>query len=173
MIQPSQLSPTRVKVSLTYCGVYKLRWGADQLEAWQASLTLLENLEPLHHIDPSRPLEVYSDASDFGMGYLLAQHDDAGRLLVISHGSKKFTSTQLRYDTYEKELMGIYSAIMHFKHHLLPRPFLVHTDHRNLTFLLTSTTPKHQRWLLALQEFDFTIHHVAGEINPADYPSRV
>ena len=57
--------------------------------------------------------------------------------------SKKFTSTQLRYDTFEKELMGIYSAIMHFKPHLLTHPFLVHTDHRNLTFLRNSTTPKH------------------------------
>ena len=61
--------------------------------------------------------------------------------------------------------MGIYSAIMHFKPHLLTRTFLVHTDHRNLQFLRKSTTPKHQRWLLALQEFDFTIHHIAGEIN--------
>ena len=76
--------------------------------------------------------------------------------------TKKFTSTQLRYDTYEEELMGIYSAIIHFKPYLLTRPFIVHTDNRNLTFLLKSTTPKHQRWLLALQEFDSTIHHVAG-----------
>ena len=152
---------------------YKLRWNTDQAAAWQEALDLLGAMEPLHHIDPSRPLEVYSDASDYGMGYLLAQHDDDNHLLVIAHGSKKFTSTQLRYDTYEKELMGIYSAIMHFKPYLLPRPFIVHTDHRNLTFLLKSTTPKHQRWLMALQEFDFTIHHVAGIINPADYPSRV
>ena len=97
-------------------------------------------MEPLHHIDPGHPLEIYADASDYGMGYLLAQHDDNNRLLVIAHGSKKFTATQLRYDTFEKELMGIYSTIVHFKPYLLSRPFLVHTDHRNLTFLRRSST---------------------------------
>ena len=57
--------------------------------------------------------------------------------------ASRLLSTQLHYDTFEKELMAIYSAIVHFKSHLLTRPFLVHTDHRNLTFLRNSTTPKH------------------------------
>ena len=91
---------------------YKLPWTTTQAQAWTTVCTLLREMEPLHHIDPGRPLEIYS-------------------------------------------------------------AFLVNTDHHNLTFLRKSTTLKHQRWLLALQEFDFAIHHIAGEINPADYPSRV
>jgi hypothetical protein len=62
---------------------------------------------------------------------------------------------------------------MHFRPLLQAKPFIVHTDHRNLTFLLKCESAKLQRWRLALQEFVFEVRHVDGIKNPADYPSRI
>src|SRR3546814_4166076 len=50
-------------------------------------------------------------------------------------------------------------------HHLLGHRFVVETDHKNLMFLDAATAPKVVRWKLRLQEFDFTVKHIAGTSN--------
>ena len=126
---------------------------------------------PLYQVREDAPLELYTDASDLGMGYVLTQIQD-GECRIEAHGSKKFTETEQRHSTIEKEAKAIYNRILHFRPLLIRKPFVVYTDHRNLTFLLKTETPKLQRWRLALQEYVFEVHHVAGANNPADYPSR-
>ena len=52
--------------------------------------------------------------------------------------------------------------------------FHLHTDHRNLLFMAKCESPKVTRWLLCLQEYDYTLHHVAGRLNLiADILSRM
>ena len=50
------------------------------------------------------------------------------------------------------------------------------TDHKPLVSLLTnpkSTIPlRIERWCLRLQGYNFTVHHIKGTLNPADYCSR-
>jgi hypothetical protein len=47
-------------------------------------------------------------------------------------------------------------------------------DHRNLLFSRTPPSPKVLRWKLAIQEFNCTVHHIAGEDNMvADALSRL
>ncbi|GKT37427.1 hypothetical protein ADUPG1_003365, partial [Aduncisulcus paluster] len=54
------------------------------------------------------------------------------------------------------------------------KPFVVHTDHLNLTFIKSETKAKVQRWHIELSEYDFEIKHVSGKNNAfADALSRV
>ncbi|GKT37001.1 hypothetical protein ADUPG1_003250, partial [Aduncisulcus paluster] len=57
---------------------------------------------------------------------------------------------------------------------LLGKPFVVHTDHLNLTFIKSATKAKVQRWHIELSEYEFEIKHVSGKNNAfADALSRV
>ncbi len=52
--------------------------------------------------------------------------------------------------------------------------FTIETDHKNLAYLKTAQSAKVRRWQLALQEYDFTCIHIAGEANVvADAFSRL
>lgn len=53
-------------------------------------------------------------------------------------------------------------------------PFQLFTDHRNLTFMNKSTSPKVKRWKMLVQEYDFKIAHAPGRNNQiADAFSRL
>lgn len=57
---------------------------------------------------------------------------------------------------------------LHFQLYLLGRPFTVITDHKPSS----SPPPRIERWLLKLQNFNFSGTYKAGVGNPADYFSR-
>lgn len=149
-----------------------ITWTPDLNTAYGKVQQLVRDIEPLNHIDPNIPLSLYTDASLRGIGAVLVQTVN-GVNKVIAHFSKKFSSVQSRWPTIEQEASAIYFSIMHFRAYLITAPFVVHTDHRNLTFILKCESRKVLRWRMELQEFTFTVVHVPGEDNPADYPSRL
>ena len=64
-----------------------------------------------------------------------------GQCRIIAHGSKKFTDTEQRYSTIEKEAKAIYNGILHFRPLLIRKPFIVYTDLLYVALRLRSTTP--------------------------------
>ena len=86
----------------------------------------------------------------------------------IAFFSRKLTSTQSRYSTFDRELLAIYSAIQHFRFFLEGRPFSVLTDHKPLTYALTSKTarsPRQERQLTYIAEFTTDIRYISGTDN--------
>lgn len=80
---------------------------------------------------------VTTDASDFAVGAVISQ----GNMPYdkpIHYFSKTLSETQSRYSTIEKELLAIIWAIENFRHYLYGRQFLIVTDHKPLTFLLST-----------------------------------
>ena len=52
--------------------------------------------------------------------------------------------------------------------------FIIHTDHKNLTYMKSSPSSMVGRWSMALQELDYTIAYVRGSENTvADAMSRL
>ena len=86
----------------------------------------------------------------------------------IAFFSRKLTSTQSRHSTFDRELLAIYSAIQHFRFFLEGRPFSVLTDHKPLTYALTSKTarsPRQERQLTYIAEFTTAIRYISGTDN--------
>ncbi|GFY19339.1 transposon Tf2-8 polyprotein [Trichonephila clavipes] len=117
------------------------------------------------------------DASDFAVGAVLQQLENE-RWKPIAFYSKKLNETQTRYSTYDRELLGIYLSVKHFKHLLEGNDFIIYTDHKPLTFAFKQknekASPRQQRQLQYISEFSCNIQHVLGKDNVvADALSRI
>lgn len=101
---------------------------------------------------------VTTDASDYAVGAVISQgnipHDRP-----IQFFSKTMNSAQINYSTIEKELLAVILAIEAFKHYLCGKEFLIITDHKPLTYLLSSKnmTGRLHRWKFCLLEYRFKL----------------
>ncbi|GBG87673.1 hypothetical protein CBR_g45827 [Chara braunii] len=78
----------------------------------------LTHHEVLELPDPDKPFIVTTDASQYGIGVVLAQLEGP-KLWPVEYMSKKMPSQKLAKSTYEKELYVIYKALTHWRHYLL------------------------------------------------------
>ena len=82
--------------------------------------------------------------SDFVLGACLLQKYD-GVWYLVAYYSRKMISLELNYDIYDKELLGIIAVLKEWRVFLqgTVEPFIVKTDHKNLTrFLITKELNK-------------------------------
>jgi cleavage and polyadenylation specificity factor subunit 1 len=91
--------------------------------------------------------------------------------------SAKLNAPQQRYSTFDRELLGVYLAIHHFRFMLEGHSFTIFTDHRPLVGALGRVsepwTARQQRQLAFIAEFTADIQHVSGQHNiVADTLSR-
>ena len=122
-------------------------------------------------LDLQQSFEIETDTSDYALGAVLMQHGHP-----IAYHSEKFSDTVHRYPTYDKELYPIVQACKQWKHYILGKETIIHTDHKPLQFLQTQgklQNGRHQRWSTYLQQFHLNIRHKKGSSNKvADCLSR-
>ena len=64
----------------------------------------------LLHPDPTKPFIVETDVFDFAIGPILSQPDNDGVHHLVAYYSCKFTTPEINYPIYGKELAAIISA---------------------------------------------------------------
>lgn len=114
----------------------------------------------------SQSFELMCDANDFAIGVVLGQHRE--KLFgVIYYASRTFDVAQVNYTTTEKQLLAVVFAFDKFRPYLHGSKVVVCTDHAALKFLFEKKDVKTIliRWVLQLQEFDFTIKDRKGSEN--------
>lgn len=96
-----------------------------------------------------------TDASDHAIGGVLSQLQN-GREVVICYASHVLLKPQRKYCTTRKELLAVIKFCRHFRHYLLGRRFILHTDHNSLVWLMRFGHIEGQlsRWLEELSQFD-------------------
>ena len=143
------------------------KWTEEMTRAFEALKINFTNTVVLHHYMSNRKFYVQTDASDLGISGILYQIDMEGYARIISLVSRVLTKYETRYTTTEKELLAIVYSILKFRYYLVGVKFEIITDHKSLTFLLTSpfNSARLMRWILALQEYDFNISHCKGTDN--------
>ena len=93
---------------------------------------------------------------------------------VVAYASRTLTKSEQQYSVIQKECLAAVYGMKQFRHYLLGRPFKLVTDHAPLQWLSAQKMEGLLcRWLLAIQEYDFTIVYQKGSLNMvADSLSR-
>ena len=149
-------------------------WDDHSKHAFQTAKDSLLNIQTLSHPDLSSPLSLTTDASDVAIGAVL--HQIKGDIKEpLEFFSKKLLPTQQRYSAFDRELLGIFLSVKHFRHLLEGRAFTILTDHKPLLYIFTmrDPSPRQQRQITFLSQFSCTIEHIHGKENAvADCLSR-
>lgn len=75
------------------------------------------------------------------MGATLEQFNN-NRWKPLGFYSKKFSSAQQRYSTYDRELQAIFSGLKFFQHLVEGRKVLIKTDHKPLIYVFKQKSEK-------------------------------
>jgi hypothetical protein len=121
----------------------------------QAPVLTLPNLQ--------NPFEVETDASGYAMGAVLMQ---GGR--HVCYHSEVFHGVVLNYPTYDKELYALVQDIKKWKHYLMGKETIIHTDHQPLQYLQAQSKlqqTRHYKWMGFLQQFHLVIKYKKGSTN--------
>lgn len=162
----------------------KITFSEEQLVAFEAMKNYIQSADYLYIPRPNQKFFLFSDASDFGYGALLAQEiedPETPNLNIIEYSnlkpvgivSKNFANAALQWSTFEKELYSIVAAFIKFDKFIGSAEIEVVTDHKNLIYLAARPNPKVIRWLIFLSSFKIKWKWRPGKINfVADFFSR-
>jgi len=87
-----------------------------------------------------------TNASFNTIGAVLSQKDNDGQERVIAYGSHAMNNHKKGYCITRKELLAIFYFCKHFNHHLYGQRFTLRTDHKAITFMLTTKKPITAQW---------------------------
>lgn len=154
-----------------------IEWTNDTNSAFESCKNQLANSTLLNHPKHGASLSLSIDASDSAAGAAL--HQVIGNTVEpLGFFSKKFTPTQIKYSTYDRELTAMFLGVKHFRDILEGRIFHILTDHKPLTFSLKQrpekASPRQTNYLSFISQYTSDIRHVPGRENiTADLLSRV
>lgn len=121
----------------------------------------------LYHPDFSRKMYLQSDASDVGIGACLYQEDLEGKHEVLAFISRTLKGPERNYTVTEREALSIIWSLNRLRTMVLGMDLIIRTDHKALTFLkgCALTSGRLARWIVLLNEFDYTVEHIPGKDN--------
>ncbi|KAF7814914.1 Transposon Ty3-G Gag-Pol polyprotein [Senna tora] len=146
------------------------KWGTEQELAFNTLKDKLCSAPILVLPDFNKTFDIECDASGIGIGAVLMQEKRP-----IAYFSQKLNGAQLRYSTYDKELYALVRALDVWLHYLLPKEFVIHTDHESLKHLKGQgkLNKRHATWVEFINAFPYVICYKEGKENiVADALSR-
>jgi len=158
------------------CKNQQWNWSDECETAFQDLKKVCANEPVLKTPDWSKPFVMHTDASGYALGVVIAQEHEDGMHPIAFH-SRSLLPAEKNYDVHDKELAGVVfgfkcgcSLFLGAKH-----PVKVLTDHKNLQYFRKpqKVMGRQARWIEFLQDFDYTLEHIAGTTNTvADLLSR-
>ena len=131
----------------------------------------------LAYADYKKPFKVYTDASEKGLGAVLAQRQEDGSEPAIAFASRTLSKAEKQYDAHKLEFLALKWVITdHFHEYLYGGEFDVFTNNNPLTYVLTTAKldATGQHWVATLALYNFKIYYRSGKLNVnADALSRI
>lgn len=146
----------------------------NYINAFEKLKSLIVSPPILSFPDFKRPFQLTTDASNFAIGAVLSQDGHP-----ICFASRTLNSHEKNYSATDKEFLAIMWSVNYFRPYLYGNKFKIYTDHQPIKYLQAKyrgrdLSPRHQRWLLKLGEYNFDIEYLKGRNNKvADFLSRL
>ncbi|XP_026476414.1 uncharacterized protein LOC113382069 [Ctenocephalides felis] len=155
----------------------KIVWNDTSLSAFSQLKEALANATLLHFPSSIANINLITDASTTAIGATLEQELN-GAWHPIGFFSRKLSSTEQRYSTYDRELLAIFASIKFFEHLLEGRHFCIKTDHKPITYVfqqkLEKASDRQRRQLEYISQYSTDIVYMKGDQNVvADALSRI
>ncbi|EGT46879.1 hypothetical protein CAEBREN_12555 [Caenorhabditis brenneri] len=156
-------------------------WTPECQKSFEQIKEILQSDLLLTHFDPKLPIIVSADASQYGIGCVIAHRFPDGTEKAIYHVSKALTKTQQNYSQIKKEGLGIVTAVTKFHRFLHGRHFTLRTDHKPLLAIFGGkqgvpvySANRLQRWAITLLNYSFDIEYInTKDFGQADALSRL
>jgi hypothetical protein len=119
----------------------KFEWTDKAQSAFDELRATFTSAPILRHFDPSLPVVLKADASDFTVGTVISQKDpENGVLHPITFHSRKFNLVELNCEIYNKEMLAIMETMDQYRHYFegLGHTTTVFSYHRNLLLFTAS-----------------------------------
>jgi RNase H-like domain found in reverse transcriptase/Integrase zinc binding domain len=143
-------------------------WTNVQQMALEALQKILISSPALRLSNNEDPFRISSNASLVASGGLLEQCQD-GKWYPIVFTSKMFSQTERRYNTYDREFLGIIHALEEWRPLIVSsrRKTQVLTDHVGLKFFKEpqALSHRHAQWSMQLADYNIEIAYVKGAHN--------
>ena len=119
----------------------------------------------LSYPDFDHKFELYTDASNTGIGAVLSQTVN-GEEKTLAYASRSLKPHERKYSTIERECLAMVWAVKYFRPYLFGKEFDIITDHNPLRWLDNAKDPHFRlsRWSLTLQSYSFNIRHRSGKL---------
>ena len=153
-----------------------LDWTPQCQESFDATKEALAKATLLFHPRPGAPLALTTDASNLAVGGVLEQRGPEG-WEPLAFYSSKLADNQKMWPPYDRELLGAFKGVRHFRDMIEGRAFTLYTDHQSLVPSISKKTdPQTARQayqLSCISEYTTDIRYVQGKANlVADALSR-
>ena len=155
----------------------QINWTDDCNDAFLKLKKICSESPVLAYADYEKPFVVHTDASVKGLGAVLYQEQEEGKLKPIAFASRSLTNPERKYPVHKLEFLALKWAICErFHEYLYGATFQVFTDNNPLTYLLTTAKldAAGHRWVAGLANYNFSLHYKPGKNNiVADALSRI
>jgi hypothetical protein len=117
--------------------------------------------------DPDKPFIIASDASEHSGSAVLIQADVEGKRHPVAYFSRKWSQSEMKWATRDKECRAALDAITHWSTWVKRSYFTLESDHHSLQHLRTQRhlLPRQERLLDVLADYNFDVFYVAGPKN--------
>ena len=149
-------------------------WASEHQKAFNALKVALTTAPVLGYADFNKEFILETDASLRGLGAVLSQVDETGKVHIIAYASQTIRPSEksmCNYSSAKLELLALKWAVTKkFRDYLLGSKFTIYTDNNPLAYVQTSKLGASQIcWLSKLALFDFNIIYRLGRTNQAAY----
>lgn len=142
-----------------------ISWTPENEAAFYTLQKALGASQKLYFVRDDWEIHMDTDASEYGIGAYLYQKGPNNKQEPIAFISKTLQPREQNWSVPEREGYAIFHAVTKLEHLLRDVRFVLHTDHENLTYLNCGNSKKVMRWKLFIQEFNFDLEYVKGELN--------
>lgn len=175
-----QLSTKLQPLHRLLCSDVKWHWGKRQNDSFTNIKKLLVSPPIVVHYDPTKPLVLTTDASEYGIGAVLSHSTPDGEHPIACY-SRTLSKAERNYSQLDKEGLAVIFGLKKSHKFVYGRHVKIHTDHKPLIKLFGEhkqipiiITPRIQRWALTLASYDYSIIYKPGkDIPEADCMSRL